>query len=64
MARGHGGRACCGSRNQIDEYVDPTPEEIEAAGRPYRPQATHIESSFTVQTPANPVMHGGGVNKP
>lgn len=53
-------RACCGKGNQIDEYVDPTPEEIENAGRDYRPQRAHIESSFTVQTIANPVMHGPG----
>ena len=52
-------RACCGQRDLIDEYVDPSPEELELAGRPYRPQVTHIETNFTVQTPTNPVMHGG-----
>jgi len=52
-------RACCGSRQLIDEYTDPTPEEIEAAGRTVRPQQAHIESSFTVQTPTNPATHGG-----
>ena len=56
-------RACCGSRNLIDEYTDPSPEELEAAGRAYRPQQAHIESTFTVQTPANVAMHGGTPGK-
>ena len=56
-------RACCGSRQLIDEYTDPTPEEMEAAGRAYRPQQAHIESNFTVQTPANVAMHGGTAGK-
>ena len=51
-------RACCGSRNLIDEYVDPTPEELAVAGLAARPAATHIESSFTITTPSNLAMHG------
>jgi len=50
-------RACCGSRTLIDEYVDPTPEELAVAGLAARPAATHIESSFTVTTPSNLAMH-------
>lgn len=53
-------RACCGSRNLIDDYIDPSPEELELAGRTIRPQQTHIESNFTIQTPSNLKMHGGG----
>lgn len=57
-------RACCGSRRLIDEYTDPTPEEMGAAGLAYRPQQrAHIESSFTIQTPANAAMHGGTPSK-
>ena len=51
-------RACCGSRELIDQYVDPSPEDMEHAGRLYRPSVDHIESTFTVQTNANPAMHG------
>lgn len=51
-------RACCGSRNLIDEYVDPTPEELATAGLAARPQVKHIESSFTITTPSNLAMHG------
>ena len=30
-------RACCGSRNLIDEYLDPDPEELAVAGLAARP---------------------------
>jgi hypothetical protein len=56
-------RACCGSRNLIDEYVDPTPEELAVAGLATRPAAAHIESQFTVTTPSNLAMHGGAKKK-
>jgi hypothetical protein len=50
-------RACCGSRALIDEYTDPTPEELAAAGLAARPVVKHIESSFTITTPSNLKMH-------
>ena len=53
-------RACCGSRNLIEEYTDPTPEELAVAGLTARPAAAHIESSLTIHTPSNLKMHGGG----
>lgn len=52
-------RACCGSRNLIEEYTDPTPEELAVAGLAARPAAAHIESSLTITTPSNLAMHGG-----
>jgi hypothetical protein len=37
---------------------------MELAGRAYRPQVNHIESSFTVQSPSNLAMHGGAGGGP
>jgi hypothetical protein len=54
-------RACCGSRNRIDEYVDPVRGDWEApSALPGAPSpAEHIESSFKIQTPAHLAAHGG-----
>jgi hypothetical protein len=58
-------RACCGSRNQIDDYTDPVRGEWEgitnAIGAPS--PFEHVESSFKVQDLSNPAMHGGGAGR-
>src|SRR5258705_5239771 len=42
-------RACCGSRNQIEEYTDPVREEMVALETAARSGNVHVESQFIVE---------------
>lgn len=52
-------RACCGSRNKIEDFTDPVIQEIEPGDTAMNPQLlqTHFESQMRIINLENPEMH-------
>jgi hypothetical protein len=55
-------RACCGHRNQIEDFEDPVIEQFELDGSPLRRQLAgeHVESRLTVTELEHPTQHVAG----